>query len=71
MKRNDARGGVGSGNADSRPSRTMCPGIPRAKGERLVGIDDKPALRFAGGKLCRQASTLATRTTDEALFERS
>jgi hypothetical protein len=70
-KQDDAREGVGYGDADSWPSRTVCCRETRLKGERLVGIDDKPALRFAGGKLRRQASTLATGTTEEALLERS
>jgi hypothetical protein len=69
-KQDDAREGVGSGNADSWPSQTMCWGIPRVKRERLVRSDEELALRYAGGKLRRQASTLATGTTEKALFER-
>jgi hypothetical protein len=70
-KHDDAREGVGSGNADSWPSRTMCWGIPLVKRERLVRSDDEPAQGFAGGKLRRQGSTLATGTTEKAPFTRS
>jgi hypothetical protein len=70
-KQDDAREGVGYGDADSWPSRAMCWGIPLVKRERLVRSDDEPAQGVAGGKLRRQASTLATGTTDMALFERS
>jgi hypothetical protein len=70
-KQDDAREGVGSGNADSRPSRTVCCRETRVERARQVGIDDGPALGVASGKLRRQASTLATGTTDTALLERS
>jgi hypothetical protein len=70
-KQSDARGGVCSGDADSWPSQTVCCRETRVERERLVGIDDEPALGVAGGNLRRQASTLATGTTEKVLFERS
>jgi hypothetical protein len=70
-KQDDTRAGVGSTVADSWPSRTMCWGIPLVKRERLVRSEDEPALGVAGGNLRRQASTLATGTTEKALLERS
>jgi hypothetical protein len=62
--------GAGYGNADWSPSRTVCWRETRVERARQVGIDDGPALRYAGGKLRRQASALATGTTEMALFER-
>jgi hypothetical protein len=60
--------GAGSGNADSRPSRTVCCRETRAERERLAGSEDEPALGFAGCKLVMQACTLAKCTTEKALF---
>jgi hypothetical protein len=69
-KQDDAKVGVGSGNADSRPSRTVCCRETRVERARLVRSDDEPALGVAGGKLRRQASTQKTGTTEGAVREK-